>query len=111
VQALPLITRLPLRIRHYTLPPKPGVHVKIPQQTNAIDCGLFTLFFAEKFFLEPKGFVQKATNRETKEDDWDFEPAKMRQLAYQHLQPLAKATTTEQCDGDDEVDDDEVAWG
>ena len=70
-----------------------GVRVKIPQQANATDCGTVVLFFGREFLLKPEEFIQKATNRGVKEENWNFEPAKMRKIADENLSPLVTEIT------------------
>ncbi|KAK1754136.1 hypothetical protein QBC47DRAFT_462083 [Echria macrotheca] len=88
------------------------VQVKIPQQTNAIDCGLVPLFFTEVFLLDPEGFIEKATAPETTEDDWHFQPLAARENVYRHLHPLVdggdEASGGEWASDGDEVDSGDV---
>ncbi|KAK3363940.1 hypothetical protein B0T25DRAFT_513810 [Lasiosphaeria hispida] len=78
---------------YFMVPVHKGDHwslaiVKIPQQTNIIDCSLVPLFFTEEFLLNPTRFIEKAITPETTENDWDFRPLAVQEAAYQHLQPL-----------------------
>jgi hypothetical protein len=75
------------------------VRVKVPQQTNLEDCGVFVLFFAQEFLFRPEEFIRKATSREMSEDDWNVDPTKLRMDIYSILQTRVTETAAKKDDG------------
>ncbi|KAK8013479.1 hypothetical protein PG991_009072 [Apiospora marii] len=75
--------RLPVQIKE----------VQVPQQTNASDCGVFVLGFAETILQNVQGFIEAIDGG--KELGWEFDASALRQRIKNILGAQARATEAE----------------